>query len=106
MKDDDRRSIAMWRVSVLGPLVSARLEHGDRKIYFEETAARVHKRPDGREVKLSARTVEDWFYLYLGGGLAALEPRTRGDLGRSRSISPEITELILRIKRERPRRSI
>lgn len=106
MKDDDRRSIALWRVSVLGPLVSARLEHGDRKTYFEETAARVHKRPDGKEIKLSPRTVEDWFYLYRTGGLAALEPQTRGDLGRSRSISPDIAELILRIKRERPRRSI
>lgn len=106
MKDDDRRSIALWRVSVLGPLVSARLEHGDRKTYFEETAARVHKRPDGKEVRLSARTVEDWFYLYSGGGLAALEPKTRGDLGRSRSISHDVAELILRIKRERPRRSI
>lgn len=106
MKDDDRRSIALWRVSVLGPLVSARLEHGDRKTYFEETAARVHKRPDGKEVRLSPRTVEDWFYLYRTGGLAALEPQTRTDLGRSRSISPDIAELILRIKRERPRRSI
>jgi hypothetical protein len=30
MNEEDRQSIALFRFSVLGPLVSARLEHGDR----------------------------------------------------------------------------
>ena len=28
MDDDDKRAIALWRLGVLGPLMSARLEHG------------------------------------------------------------------------------
>ena len=106
MDNDDRRAVALWRLAVLGPLISARLEHGDRRTLCREAAARVHQRPDGRWVRLSARTLEAWYYAYLKGGLEALLPQRRSDLGTSRAISPQVTELIVRAKREKPRRSI
>ena len=57
MDDDAKRAIALFRLGVLGPLVSARLEHGDRTAYFVEAASRRHVMPpDGRIVRLSART--------------------------------------------------
>jgi transposase InsO family protein len=106
MDDDDKRAIALWRFGVLGPLVSARLEHGDRRAYFEAAAARTHQKPDGRLVQLSPRTIEGWYLAYRRGGLAALYPRDRSDRGKSRVIAPEIADLCLRAKREKPRRSI
>jgi len=107
MDDDRKERIALWRLGVLGPLISARLEHGDRQAHFKAAASRVQEHPDGRLVRLSPRTVEDWYYRYLRkGGFAALHPSNRGDLGRSRVISADLVELILRIKREKPRRSI
>ena len=105
MKNDEL-DLALWKLSILGPLISARLEHGDRVAWFREAAARWHQRPDGRVVKLSPRTLESWFYAYQAGGLAALERQPRADRGASRSIPPEIQDLILRAKRERPRRSV
>jgi transposase InsO family protein len=106
MKHDDKQALALWRLGVLGPLTSARLTYGDRRQYFTEAAARTHERPDGTRVPLSARTIEAWYYAYRRGGFAALFPRDRADQGRSRAIAPEIAEHILRVKRERPRRSI
>ena len=106
MKHDDKQKIALWRLGVLGPLASARLEHGDRRRYFAEAAARTHEKPDGTRVKLEARTIESWYYAYRRGGFQALYPRDREDLGRSRAIPAELAEQILRVKRERPRRSI
>jgi len=106
MKHADKQAMALWRLGVLGPLASARLTHGDRRQYFAEAAARTHERPDGTPVQLSARTIEAWYYAYRRGGFAALFPRDRADQGRSRAIAPEIAEHILRVKRERPRRSI
>ena len=106
MKHDEKQSVALWRLGVLGPLASARLDHGDRRRYFEEAAARTHERPDGTRVQLSARTIEAWYHAYRCGGFQALFPRDRGDRGRSRAIGAEIAEHILRAKRERPRRSI
>lgn len=104
--DSERRTdTALWRFGVLGPLVSARLEHGDRAAYFSEIAARTHVAPDGRAVRLSARTVEAWYYAWRSGGLAALEPQARGDRGRSH-IRAELQKRLEVLKRENPRRSI
>ncbi len=106
MDDRTKRDVALWRLGVLGPLVSARLEHGDRQRLFEEIAARVHQMPDGKVVELSARTIESWYYAHRRGGFEALYPCTRSDCGQSRAIAPDVAELILRVKREKPRRSI
>jgi len=105
MNDDDL-DLALWKLSVLGPLVSARLEHGDRLAWLLETAERAHQRPDGRLVKLSPRTLEAWLYAYRRGGLSALARQPRSDRGTSRAISSELEDLLVRAKRERPRRSI
>lgn len=106
MRHDDQQALALRRLGVLGPLASARLTHRDRRRYFAEAAARTHERPDGTRVQLSARTIEAWYYAYRRGGFRALFPRDRADRSRSRVIAPEIAEHILRVKRERPRRSI
>jgi transposase InsO family protein len=106
MTHQDKQAIALWRLGVLGPLTSARLEHGDRRRYFAEAAARTQERPDGTRVQLSARTIEAWYYAYGRGGFHALFPSDRADRGRSRAIPADVAEHILRVKRERPRRSI
>lgn len=106
MDSEQKKQKALWRLGVLGPLVSARLEHGDRRRLFEEAAARCYEDDEGRRIEVTPRTVEEWYYRYLHGGFEALEPRERSDAGRSRVISPEIAELIVTVKREKPRRSI
>lgn len=104
--NDDTLDLALWKLSILGPLVSARLEHGDRRAWFLETSERLHQRPDGRLVKLSPRTIEGWYYVYRQGGLAALGRQVRKDRGRTRALGIEVADLVLRAKREKPRRSI
>lgn len=105
MDDEARRAIAIWKVTVLGPLVSARLEHGDVRALCMAAASRRWERPDGRLVELSWRVIEGWHYDYRRGGLEALMPRRRKDAGTS-TIRPEVGELLLRAKREKPRRSV
>jgi putative transposase len=106
MDDKAKHAIALFRFGVLGPLVSARLLHGDRQAHFATIAARVHQMPDGSVVELSPRTIESWYYAYKCGGFEALSPSTRSDCGQSRAIAPDVAELIVRAKREKPRRSI
>ena len=69
MNHEQRRALALWRYSVLGALVSARLEYGDRREHFRSAARRIYERPCGRKVQLSPRTIEDWYYAYLRRGL-------------------------------------
>ncbi len=106
MNEDDRKKMAIVRLGVLGPLISARLEHGDKTKLFEESASRIYEGLDGQEITVSPRTVEDWYYAWLRGGLDALAPRPRSDASTSRAISPEIGDLIVQLKLELPRRSI
>jgi hypothetical protein len=104
--DETRRAIALFRFGVLGPLVSARLEHGDRRAHFESVAARDWVTPDGRIVRISARTIEAWYYAYRKQGLAGLMCASRSDCGSSRAMSVEVADLVERAKREKPRRSL
>src|SRR5512138_335449 len=106
MDDDERQQIALWRLAVLGPLMSARLNHGDIRAYLADAAGRLHRLPDGRETTLSARTIEAWHYAYQRGGFAALRPKDRSDQGQSRVIRSELADMLLRAKAEKPRRSI
>lgn len=98
--------VALWRLAVLGPLISAALEHGDRRSYFEQAAERLYDHPDGRrKVRVSARTIESWYYAHKAGGIEALRPRRRADRNKTTAIAEEIVELIVRAKRSRPSRS-
>jgi len=106
MDDEWRRNVAIWKATVLGPLVSARLEQGDLREQCTKAATRQWEHPNGRFLTISNRTVENWYYAYRVGGLAALEPQARSDAGQSRVIRPEVAEILIRAKRERPRRSI
>ena len=106
MNEEQQKQLALWRVGVLGPLVSADLAHGDVSRVCKEQAQRWYKRPNGLRVKLSWRTLESWHYSYRRGGFAALMPSPRSDSGRSRVIADDIAEQIVALKQERPRRSI
>ena len=105
MEDNRETQWALWRYGVLGPLVSARLGHGDVRAYAREAASRTHVDPDGRAVRLSVRTIEAWFYAWKRGGLQALRRDPRNDRGRTQ-IRDELQEKLIALKREKPRRSI
>ncbi|MFW5741389.1 MAG: integrase [Myxococcota bacterium] len=106
MDDDERQRVALWRLGVLGPLMSARLEHGDVRAYVRQAATRLHRMPDGTEVRLSEHTIASWHYAYKRWGLRALMPKDRSDKGQSRAVRPDVIELLVRAKAEKPRRSI
>jgi len=106
MNEERRRQIAVWRYGILGPLVSAELEHGDLGTLLELAATRTYVHPSGRRVKLSARTIETWYYRHKKHGLRGLEPQTRKDAGCRRKLGDELCALIVRAKKEKPRRSI
>jgi transposase InsO family protein len=106
MDGERRRAIALFRFGVLGALVGARLEHGDRVALCALAAKHDWVTPDGRVVRISARTIETWYYAHRRGGLSALMPDPREDCGVSRSMTETVRDLVVRAKRERPRRSI
>ncbi len=99
-------SLALFRYSVLGPLISrGRLQRGELKRLIRELAAREYDIPGSSNSRISEKTIEAWFYAWRRGNIEALAPRPRADRGQSK-LDPEIQAAIVAAKRENPRRSI
>ncbi|MEI7538230.1 MAG: DDE-type integrase/transposase/recombinase [Comamonadaceae bacterium] len=104
MKEID--PVALFRLSVLGPIVSReRLLRGELQQLMRELAQREYAIPGSQRRVLGEKTIQSWFYAWRRDGIAGLTPKVRTDLGQSK-ISPAIQEAILAAKRENPRRSV
>jgi len=97
---------ALFRLSVLGPLVSRdHLERGELQQIIRELASKEYAIPDSKRCHIAEKTIEAWFYAWSKQGIAGLAPKTRVDRGVSK-LSEEVQEALLTAKRENPRRSI
>jgi len=104
MKEIDPK--ALFRLSVLGPLVSReRLERGELQQLIRELAQCEYAIPGSRRHLLGEKTIEAWYYAWRRDGIAGLTPKVRVDRGESR-LPAELQAAILAAKRENPRRSI
>ena len=103
---NDLHPVALFRLSVLGPLVSRdRLERGELKWLVRELAGRDYDIPGTDRSRIGEKTIEAWFYTWRRGGIEALTPKSRSDRGRSK-LALAVQEAILDAKRDNPRRSI
>lgn len=104
MKEIDPK--ALFRLSVLGPLVSReRLERGELQQIIRDLARREYAIPNSQRRHLGEKTIEAWYYAWRQNGINGLMHKSRIDRGQSKLPHP-IQEAILKAKRENPRRSI
>jgi len=97
---------ALFRLSVLGPLISReRLERGELQQLIRELAEREYAIPGSRRRHLGEKTIQAWYYAWRREGLTGLTPQPRQDRGQSK-LAPAIQDAILAAKRDNPRRSI
>ena len=97
---------ALFRLSVLGPLVSReRLERGELQQIIRELAQREYAIPGTRRRYIAEKTIQGWYYAYRAQRLDGLTPKARADRGQSK-LSEAIQAAILAAKRDNPRRSI
>ena len=71
----------------------------------EEIAGRHYDIPASKRTSISVDTLLDWALRYRSGGFKALAPQPRQDRGKSRTITPQLADLIERLKRENPHRT-
>ena len=104
MKEID--PMALFRLSVLGPLVSRpQLLRGEQKALLRELAAKEYDIPGSRRRQIAEKTLQEWLLKYRRQGLEGLTPKGRCDEGISK-LSAEVQERLLSAKRDNPRRSI
>ena len=98
--------VALFRLSVLGPLVSReRLERGELQQIIRELARRDYAIPGSTRRLVGEKTIEAWYYAWRRDGIEGLTPKPRNDRGVSK-LPAAVQQALLAAKRENPRRSI
>jgi transposase InsO family protein len=103
--DAHRRQVALFRHAIIGELDIEALPRGERSARIVALAARAYRGPDGRERRVSARTLWTWWSIYQRQGLDGLLPRHRQDRGMLRALSSELLDAAIALRREVPSRS-
>src|SRR5246127_533436 len=103
--DARAEKIALFRYGLIAPLVLEPLPRGELTRRAEEIAARRYDIPGSQRTSISVDTLLDWALRYRNGGFEALAPQLRQDRGKSRTITPQLADLIERLKRENPHRT-
>jgi putative transposase len=97
--------IALFRYGLIAPLVLESLPHGEFTRRAQEIAARTYEIPYSRRTSVSVDSLRAWALRYRQGGFEALAPHPRRDRGQARTLTPQIADLIERLKRENPHRT-
>jgi len=103
--DAKAEKIALFRYGLIASLVLEPLPRGELTRRAEEIAARHYDIPTSKRTSISVDTLLDWALRYRNGGFEALAPQPRQDRGQSRTITPQLADLIERLKRENPHRT-
>ena len=103
--DTKAEKVALFRYGLIAPLVLEPLPRGELTRRAEEIAARHYEVPGSQRTSVSVDTLLDWALRYRTSGFEALAPKPRQDRGQSRAITPQLADLIERLKRENPHRT-
>lgn len=103
--DAKAEKIALFRYGLIAQLVVEPLPRGELTRRAQEIAARQYEIPASQRTSVSVDTLLDWALRYRNGGFEALAPQPRQDRGQSRTITPQLADLIERLKRENPHRT-
>ncbi len=103
---DHRHAVALFRYGLIADLV--RLEPGSKGLYaqIKQKAAAEYTIPGSTRNRVAAETLRDWLKRYRRGGFEALLPKPRADRGQSRSLPPEVVDVLLEIKEDNPKLSV
>ena len=106
--DDDhwRTEVALFRYSLILPLLRHNRQNGDTKLSLRSAIATDrHSIPHSTRHTVSLPTLRRWEKAYRSGGFEALKPQRRSDRGAPRAISAQTIDRAAALKRELPSRS-
>jgi putative transposase len=103
--DAKAEKLALFRYGLVAPLVLETLPRGELTRRAQEIASRHYDIPDSKRISVSVDTLLDGALRYRTNGFEALAPKPRQDRGQSRAITPQLADLIERLKRENPHRT-
>ncbi|NMB26510.1 MAG: DDE-type integrase/transposase/recombinase [Tissierellia bacterium] len=104
MDENLRQSVALFRYSLIAPLVTETFTQATAKEYLEEVSAKEYTTPLGNR-EYAPATIKEWLRLYRRFGIDGLYPKIRSDKGKSRNLPDDAKEFIVSTKLNSPKRS-
>ena len=89
---DGLMEIARLRFGMIAPVIQDTYPDESVMAYCRRVAQTPMHLPDGRIVKYKPKTIGKWVSLYRNGGIDALTPKTRSDLGKTRVLTEEAVD--------------
>ncbi len=103
--EERRTAIALFRYTLILPLLRDEFEPGGKGRLREQIAASYHEIPHSPRRSVSVPTLARWERQYKQHGFDGLKPKPRDDRGQPRTISPETLDRAEALKRQQPHRS-
>jgi len=98
MDSKKQQDLALFRFSLIAPLVNETYEAISKSQYFRDIASKKHTLPDGTVAQFSSGAIKKWFLNYKHGGFDALMPKSRLDIGKSRTMDSNAISKIHELK--------
>ncbi len=105
MDEKLRQSIALFKYSLIAPLLTETYCQSTAKGYLEEVCARRYTTPQGHEKEYAPETLKDWLRIYRKYGIDGLYPKQRSDKGNTRKLEDSVKDYIIAAKLRNTRRS-
>lgn len=102
MDEKTLHEIALFRFSLIAPVVNNTYEGPSKAYFFRELAKREHLLPTGKTERFAADTFKNWYLDYKHGGFDALIPKPRSDRGRPRVLNDTAITRIHELKEKLP----
>lgn len=102
MDEKQRTELALFRFSLIAPLVNGSLE-GSVQEYLETACAKTYDVPGLGRRQFAPRTLLCWRALYRQFGLEGLKAKKRNDLGRFRRLPTEAQNFMVQAVRHNPK---
>jgi putative transposase len=103
MIEQKMQDLALFRFSLIAPVVNQTYTTASKMQYFRDVAAKEHVLPNSKNVvKFSSSTIKKWYLNYQKGGFDALVSKPRLDAGIPRVLTNEATKKIHDLKENFP----
>ena len=104
MDINEKQSLALLRYSVITPVINGTNDPNENITAFcKRVSEKEYTLPNGSKRKYSASTIEHWYRAYKKRGFDGLMNSDRKDEGVSRSITPDVEEVIRYLKKNYPK---
>ena len=103
--EDRCTEIALFRYTLILPLLRGEYPPGGKEQQRRQIAARRHDIPCSSRHIISTSTLARWERIYQEKGFEGLKPKPRSDCGQSRVLSLDTLDRAEALKREQPLRS-